>query len=308
MKTLGMLLKNIFKKKEYVFCFLIGIYSAVLLWITLFSRIGDEYRGFLYPFHSYVEISRGNKTFLLENLENIILFVPLGIILKCVGMRTLKRTTKIGLTISLFIEMLQLLFSLGIFECDDLMHNTIGTMLGYCLVKSIKCDILIKMNTRMKVAILLSLILSLMIPFGYQEARYQKWVKIASLHDREDGAENLLVLNGKNGNAWNTDVHVEFLGDGSIHIHGTADKRAWWPIGKVILEPGTYSFEGLSDVKEKTVGLELELYNQRFAPDVGVNEKVQFTLKEITELKVYVIVYEGCDCDVIAVPVLYREG
>ena len=242
---------------------------------------------------------------MLENFENIVLFVPLGIILKCVGVKTLKKTTKIGFSISLSIEFLQALFSLGIFECDDLMHNTLGTMLGYCLIKS---EILIKLDRRMKVAVLLSFFLSLVIPFGYQEARYQKWVRIAALHDRKDGAENLLILNGKNGNAWNTDVRVEFFDDGSIHIQGTANKMSWWPIGDVILEPGTYSFEGLSDIKEKTVGLELELHNQRFAPDVGLNEKVQFTLKEITELKVYVIVYEGCNCDVIAVPVLYREG
>lgn len=300
-----MLLKNISKKKKYVFCILSGTYVAVVLWITLFSRIGNEYRGFLYPFHSYIKILRGNKTFLLENFENIVLFVPLGIILKCVGVKTLKKTTKIGFSISLSIEFLQALFSLGIFECDDLMHNTLGTMLGYCLIKS---EILIKLDRRMKVAVLLSFFLSLVIPFGYQEARYQKWVRIAALHDRKDGAENLLILNGKNGNAWNTDVRVEFFDDGSIHIQGTANKMSWWPIGDVILEPGTYSFEGLSDIKEKTVGLELELHNQRFAPDVGLNEKVQFTLKEITELKVYVIVYEGCNCDVIAVPVLYREG
>lgn len=103
-------------------------------------------------------------------------------------------------------------------------------------------------------------------------------------------------------------MFVKYLSDGSIHIKGTADKQSWWPIGSVTLEPGCYSFSGLSDIKENTVGLELEAYNQRFAPDVGaVNEEVKFTLTKTTEIMVYVVVYEDCDCDVIATPVLYRE-
>ena len=60
-------------------------------------------------------------------------------------------------------------------------------------------------------------------------------VRLAAIYDREDGAKNLLMLNGKNGYAWNTDVYVEYLNDGSIRIAGTSDKRFWWPIGEVTL-------------------------------------------------------------------------
>lgn len=141
-----------------------------------------------------------------------------------------------------------------------------------------------------------------------QKIEYQKMVKLAASHDRDEKTKNLLVLNWKNGNVWNTNVFVKYLSDGSIHIKGTADKQSWWPIASVTLEPGCYSFSGLSDIKENTVGLELEAYNQRFAPDVGAaNEEVKFTLTKTTEIMVYVIVYEDCDCDVIATPVLYRE-
>ena len=56
------------------------------------------------------------------------------------------------------------------------------------------------------------------------------------------------------------------------------------------------------------MGLELETDNQRFAPDVGPVDEVRFTLNETTELIVYVTVYDGCDCDVVAPPVINKEG
>ena len=116
------------------------------------------------------------------------------------------------------------------------------------------------------------------------------------------------MLNGKNGYAWDTDVYVNHLDDGSIQIKGTSDKRSWWPIGKVTLGPSVYSFFGLSGVEKNTVGLELETNNQRFMPDVGPIGEMRFALEETTKLMVYVSVYDGCDCDVIATPVIYKEG
>lgn len=113
----------------------------------------------------------------------------------------------------------------------------------------------------MRKVILLSMVLCSAIPVGYKEVRHQKMVRYATLYDREDGAKNLLVLNGKNGYAWNTDVYVKHLNDGSIQIKGTSDKRSWWPIGEISLEPGVYSFSGLSGVEKNTVGLELETDN-----------------------------------------------
>ena len=79
------------KKKDYIFCSLFGAYIAAVLWITLFSRIGDGYRRFLLPFHSYVEILKGNRQFLLENIGNVVLFIPLGVALKCGGMKDVKK-------------------------------------------------------------------------------------------------------------------------------------------------------------------------------------------------------------------------
>ena len=291
------------KKKDYIFCSLFGAYIAAVLWITLFSRIGDGYRRFLLPFHSYVEILKGEWRPLLENIGNIALFIPLGVALQSIGVKDVK---KAGLLASLLIEVLQFTFALGTFECDDLIHNTLGAVIGAWSVGKIGGEI--RLNGGMRRVILLSMVLCSAIPVGYKEVRHQKMVRLAAIYDREDGARNLLVLNGKNGFAWDTDVYVKHLDDGRIRIKGTSDKRSWWPIGELTLEPGVYSFSGLSGVDKDTVGLTLETNNLRFAPDVGPIGEVRFALEETTKLMVYVSVYDGCDCDVIATPVIYKEG
>ena len=296
---------KISKKKDYIFGVLFGAYIAAVLWITLFSRIGDGYRRFLLPFHSYVEICKGEWRPLLENVGNVLLFIPLGFALKFGGMKDVK---KAGFLASLLIEVLQFTFALGTFECDDLIHNTLGAVIGAWGAGRIDGEFRIELKAGMRRAILLSMVLCSMVPFGYKEVRHQKMVRIAALYDREDGTKNLLVLNGKNGFAWDTDVYVEYLKDGSIQIAGQSDKRSWWRIGELTLEPGMYLFSGLSGVDKDTVGLELETNNQRFAPDVGPMDEVRFALEETTRLTVYVSVYDGCDCDVIATPVIYKEG
>lgn len=296
---------KISKKKDYIFCILFGAYIAAVLWITLFSRLGTGRRNFLLPFYSYVEILKGNRQFLFENIGNVILFIPLGVALKWGGV---KDTKKVGFLASLTIEILQFTFALGTFECDDLIHNTLGAVIGAWCAGRITREFRITLGSQMRKVVLLSMVLCSALPFFYREIQHQKMVRIAALYDREDGARNLLVLNGKNGYAWDTDVYVRCLDDGSLHIKGSSDKRSWWPIGEITLEPGMYSFSGLSGVEKETVGIELETDNHRFAPDVGPVDEVKFSLEETTKLMVYVTVYNGCDCDVIATPIIYKEG
>ncbi|WP_337605884.1 hypothetical protein [Claveliimonas sp.] len=105
-----------------------------------------------------------------------------------------------------------------------------------------------------------------------------------------------------------TDVYAKYLDDGSIRIEWEFDKQSWWRMGELTLKPSMYSFSGLSGVEKNTVGLELETNNQRFTPHVGPVDEVRFTLEETTKLMIYVSVYDRCDCDVIATPVIYKEG
>ena len=298
------------KKKDYIFCILFGAYIAAVLWITLFSRIGEGYRGFLLPFHSYVEIWKGNWKFLLENVGNVVLFIPLGVALKWSGVKDVK---KAGFFTSLLIEVLQLIFALGTFECDDLIHNTLGAVIGAWCVGKIGGEFRLELKTGMRRVLLLSMILCSVVPFGYKEARHQKMVKCAALYDREDGTKNLLVLNGKNGYAWDTDVYVKHLDDGSLHISGVSDKQSWWPIADITLESGHYFASGLEDTTGGLLGIELAYYNKNskkyevLCPDIGINPTVEFELSETTLIRAYVRVYPGFHAECTATPVIYKE-
>lgn len=120
--------------KKYYISVLIGVYLAAVLWITLLSRIGSDYRGFLLPFSSYIELFKGNWHSLEEIIENIILFIPFGMILGVIKLWDLKRVIISGFCASLCIELFQAIFALGTFEFDDLIHNTVGTVIGCWII------------------------------------------------------------------------------------------------------------------------------------------------------------------------------
>ena len=66
-------------------------------------------------------------------LGNFILFYPMGIFLPCLfkKARTVKKTLLIALCTILSVEVVQLVFRLGIFDIDDLILNIAGWILGF---------------------------------------------------------------------------------------------------------------------------------------------------------------------------------
>ena len=68
---------------------------------------------------------------------NIVLFIPTGIILPIVYRQTdsLKIVTLAGFCMSLGIELIQLVFPNSTTDIDDLILNTIGTVIGYGLYR-----------------------------------------------------------------------------------------------------------------------------------------------------------------------------
>jgi len=299
-----MWLKSISKK--HIIDVLIGVYIAAVLWITLMSRVGTGYRAFLLPFQSYGDVFSGNWGALIENVENVILFIPLGMILGALKKLRWKKALLIALGVSLSIELLQTIFALGTFEFDDLIHNSLGAMAGYWITE--KIEVYFEIRIKQIKLIVATVLIGLVFPLSLQGFHFCKMVQIAALHNRDDGAENLLVLKGKDGYASETDVYVKYFKDGSISIKGASNKKSWFLIGKIKLEAGKYTFSGLSHVDKNTVGLVLENDGHRIIDDVGPVNEIQFELKEKTELAAYVIVYTGCNCDVVATPVIYREG
>ena len=121
-------------------------YSAILLLVeyvfllfcsTVFFRATGEISKYdFHPFWSYKAIQDGRDNLLAENIMNVIVFIPVGMILgsllKVKGSWLI--ALLIGCSISVTIESLQFFFMRGFSEVDDVMHNTLGCILGYILV------------------------------------------------------------------------------------------------------------------------------------------------------------------------------
>lgn len=107
-------------------------YIFLLFCSTVIFRPTGETRQYdFHPFWSY------NRPDLLpENIMNVVVFIPVGVLLGFMfqGSRfkmTWWKALLIGCSISITIEALQFFFMKGFSELDDVMHNTLGCILGY---------------------------------------------------------------------------------------------------------------------------------------------------------------------------------
>lgn len=143
--------------EKYMGLFLVPsgiVYFAIFLFLTLLGRP-------VYPVMQY-ELSflweyrlafSGRRDFMWQILNNILLFVPMGILygeLRKIGGEKRHRTACkpggsdrrgwievlfAGALASLAVELLQLVCRRGLFEFDDILNNTVGMAVGYTLHK-----------------------------------------------------------------------------------------------------------------------------------------------------------------------------
>ena len=112
-------------------CIFIILCSTVIFRETLL----EPHSNFM-PFWSYQAIKDGEDMYIVENILNVILFIPVGF-LAC-GFRRMNRWWKVavlGCVISCSIESLQLWLQKGLCEVDDVLNNTIGTVIGFYLYR-----------------------------------------------------------------------------------------------------------------------------------------------------------------------------
>ena len=107
---------------------------------VIFRRGGEVTRYDFHPFWSYAAIQQGREELLAENIMNVVVFVPIGLLLE-IGFAKWSwwKVIGIGCLLSVSIEAMQLVFKRGFCEVDDVMHNTLGCILGYILVKGPWC-------------------------------------------------------------------------------------------------------------------------------------------------------------------------
>ena len=116
-------------------------YSAILLLVeyvflifcsTIIFRTPGETRQ--YDFHPFWSYDRPDL--LVENIINVVVFIPVGLLLSIAFKQvTWWKVLLIGCGISVTIEALQFWFMKGFSEVDDVMHNTVGCLIGWLMVK-----------------------------------------------------------------------------------------------------------------------------------------------------------------------------
>ena len=93
------------------------------------------------PFKGIIEMFKGGLTLhtIINIIGNIIMFMPMGFLLPLLfsNLDSLKKTVAVGFGTSLLIEFTQL-FLLRATDIDDLILNTLGTMLGYLVFLTFK--------------------------------------------------------------------------------------------------------------------------------------------------------------------------
>lgn len=113
----------------------LGVYVAALIFLTMVRHPYPEMKYELSFLWEYRYALEGDRFLMREIRDNILLFVPLGILLSDLLHQSGRRTSGwkvvvLGFAVSLTVEMIQLVFKLGLFEFDDMFNNTIGTLAG----------------------------------------------------------------------------------------------------------------------------------------------------------------------------------
>ncbi len=119
--------------------FIIVLYCSMVIFRPYSMNIGHNF----FPFWSYCSILRGEgPRLLLENIMNVVVFIPVGLLIGTQLAQKLQKGWLVailaGVGISVSIEVLQYFLHLGFSEVDDVMHNTLGCLIGYGLYRLIR--------------------------------------------------------------------------------------------------------------------------------------------------------------------------
>ena len=127
-----------------------SVIVLLLLWLitvftlTVFIRQpfeGQHFQGELFWSYTY-GISNIGTRFVVQMIENVIMYIPFGFLFpfllkgKCPDIAALGICILVGAAVSFSTESLQYFCKLGLFEFDDVIHNALGTIIGFVLHKA----------------------------------------------------------------------------------------------------------------------------------------------------------------------------
>ena len=113
---------------RYFVVLLLIEYTILMFCSTILFRTSCETRQ--YDFHPFWSYSRPDL--FVENIMNVVVFIPVGLLLGIAFKQvTWWKALLLGCGISITIESLQFFFTRGFSELDDVMHNTLGCLIGF---------------------------------------------------------------------------------------------------------------------------------------------------------------------------------
>ena len=129
-----------YRKERLVVGCISSIYLSCMLYYMLLGRPFQNERSVeLHLFWSYkIAYETHNTMLLLGNIANILVFFILTLLLCYLFLKPLACVCAVSL-LSVFIEIIQLIFKLGVFEFDDIFHNVVGVGLAYIAFNRFFC-------------------------------------------------------------------------------------------------------------------------------------------------------------------------
>lgn len=121
-----------YKKRGVLFLLLIYLLQVAM--ITFFSREPGSRRGIDWQFFETWRTDAKSRAFVIEN---VLLFLPLGVLLPLSGksFQKIEKCMLMGLLISCSIELMQLLTGRRYCQLDDVVMNVFGTVIGFTFFK-----------------------------------------------------------------------------------------------------------------------------------------------------------------------------
>ena len=130
------------KKRQYYAIILttLFIWFVFVLFLTVLGRMPFEGQHFQPEvFWSYRSVQFKEAWFVRQILGNVAMYIPFGLIFpflfkdKLDGWKVFIITLLAGIVISFCTESIQYIFKIGLFEFDDIIHNALGTVIGFLL-------------------------------------------------------------------------------------------------------------------------------------------------------------------------------
>ena len=131
----------LWKRTKIGWCLLGALYLCFLISMTLLNReVSDNMQIAWVPFWSYVEVFQGEIGLLGQMIFNVVVFLPWCFLLEKLFPAFHKLRWGVGSAffLSIIIELSQLFLRLGLFEFDDIFHNTLGALAGFYIWRVVK--------------------------------------------------------------------------------------------------------------------------------------------------------------------------